>query len=311
METSTNSYDTALDLAGFSAFLEAKERSRVTIRGYLGDVRLFAAWYQEHYEEPLNFQNLTAESVRAYKQHLLDVQAMPKTINRRLASIAAFADWARQAGLLKEANPAVGVTKVRQAPLAPRWLDRKQQSALLRAMEKEVEMSIRRYPRLQVAHLRDAVVVILFLNTGLRVKEVVGLRRNDVLLTERKGTVIVRQGKGGKRREIPLNTQARKALQYYLDARPDVGVESFFIGQNNAGVQEKTVQRAVKRFATLAGMGDVTAHMLRHSFAKNLIDKGVTLEKVAALLGHTNLSTTQIYTTPGERDLEEAVEKLE
>lgn len=266
---------------------------------------------QARYQENLTFENMTAEAVRAYKQFLLEDQAMPKTVNRRLASIAAFADWARQAGRLKEANPVVGITKVRQAPLAPRWLDRKQQAALLRAMEKEVELAIRRYPRLQVTHLRDAAVLVLLLNTGLRVKEVVGLRKNDVLLTERKGTVVVRQGKGGKRREVPLNAQARKALEDYLDARPDVGVENFFVGRNNEGVQEKTVQRAVKRFAALDGMTEVTAHVLRHSFAKNLIDKGVTLEKVAALLGHTDLSTTQIYTTPGAKDLEDAVDMLD
>lgn len=84
-----------------------------------------------------------------------------------------------------------------------------------------------------------------------------------------------------------------------------------FIGQRNEGIQEKTVQRAVKRFAKAARMGDISAYTLRHTFSKLLIDKGVTLEKVAALLGHSDLSTTQIYTTPGERDLEDAVGRLE
>lgn len=84
-----------------------------------------------------------------------------------------------------------------------------------------------------------------------------------------------------------------------------------FIGQRNEGIQEKIVQRAVKRFAKAARMGDISAYTLRHTFSKLLIDKGVTLEKVAALLGHSDLSTTQIYTTPGERDLEDAVGRLE
>ena len=298
-------------LQEFLTALIAKERSPITMRGYLGDIRLFSAWYVDTYAEPLTFDNLTAAAVRAYKQHLLNEPAKPKTINRRLASLAAFADWARQAAYLKEANPVVGVTKVSQAPLAPRWLDHKQQAALLRTVEKEVQIAVQRYPRLQVTHLRDAGIVYLLLNTGLRVKEVVGLHLNDVLLSERKGTIIVRQGKGGKRRQIPLNAQARKALQDYLEVRPQVSVDSFFLGQSNCGVQEKTVQRAIKRFAEAAGMDDISAHMLRHTFAKSLIDKGVTLEKVAALLGHSDLSTTQIYTTPGEKDLEEAVEKLE
>ncbi|HNS37000.1 MAG TPA: tyrosine-type recombinase/integrase [Anaerolineaceae bacterium] len=298
-------------LQEFDAALVAKERSPITIRGYLSDVRLFSAWFTSVYAEPLSFENLTAAAVRAYKQHLLDKEAKPKTINRRLASLAAFADWARRAGYLKESNPAIGVTKVRQASLAPRWLDHKQQAALLRAIDNEVAIAINRYPRLQVAHLRDKCIVYLLLNAGLRVKEVVELHLNDVTITERKGTVVIRQGKGGKRREIPLNAKAREALQAYLDVRPDVQTKSFFINQSNEGILEKTVQRAVKRFAKAAGMGELSAHMLRHTFAKSLIDKGVTIEKVAALLGHSDLSTTQIYTTPGERDLEEAVEKLE
>ncbi len=298
-------------LQEFHAALLAKERSPITIRGYLSDVRLFSAWFASMYTEPLSFESLTVAAVRAYKQHLLDAAAKPKTINRRLAALASFADWARQAGYLKEANPAIGVIKVSQAPLAPRWLDHKQQAALLRAVDNEVAKAIKRYPRLQVAHLRDKSIVYLLLNAGLRVKEVVGLHLNDVQITERKGTVIIRQGKGGKRREIPLNAKAREALEAYLDMRPDVQTKSFFINQSNEGILEKTVQRAVKRFAKAAGMGELSAHMLRHTFAKSLIDKGVTIEKVAALLGHSDLSTTQIYTTPGERDLEEAVEKLE
>jgi len=305
-----NTEITAQHLQEFSAALSAKERSPVTIRGYLSDVHLFMAWFAGKYEETPAFETLTPAAVRSYKQHLLGEQAKPKTINRRLASLAAFADWARQAGYLKEANPAVGVTKVSQAPLAPRWLDHKQQAALLRAVDKEVEMAIRRYPRLQVAHLRDAGVVYLMLNTGLRVKEVVNLRLKDVLISERKGRVIVRQGKGGKWREVPLNAPARKALQDYLNVRPKIECDSFFIGQSNEGIQEKTVQRAVKRFADAAGMQEVSAHVLRHTFAKSLVNKGVSLEKVAALLGHSDLSTTQIYTMPGESDLKDAVDRL-
>ncbi len=300
-----------LHIEEFSAFLSEKDRSIVTVQGYLNDVALFARWYAEEHGEELVFGALTTPAVRAYKQHLLDREAKPKTVNRRLAALAAFAAWAYQAGYMKERNPVQGVTVVKQAPLAPRWLDKKQQAALTRTVDDEVEIAIRRYPRLNITHRRDAAIVHLILNTGLRVKEVVGLRLSDVLLTERKGTVIVRQGKGGKRREIPLNAQARKALQEYLNVRPEVETSSFFVGQSNDGIQEKTVQRAVKRFADAAGMGEVSAHMLRHTFAKSLIDKGVTLEKVAALLGHNDLSTTQIYTTPGEKDLQDAVEKLE
>jgi integrase/recombinase XerC len=170
---------------------------------------------------------------------------------------------------------------------------------------------MRRYPRLRLMFLRDAAIVKLILFAGLRVGEIIHLRLSDIVLDERKGSVIVREGKGTKRREIPLNAKARKAFLDYLRMRPEVERYELFLGQRNEGVQSKTVQRAVQRFANRAELKNVTPHTLRHSFAKALIDAGVSLEKVAILLGHSNLNTTRIYTTPGEEDLENAVEMID
>ena len=85
----------------------------------------------------------------------------------------------------------------------------------------------------------------------------------------------------------------------------------FFLGQRNEVVQSKTIQRAVQRFAKKAGLKKVTPHTLRHSLAEALIDADVSLEKVAMLLGHSNLNTTRIYTMPGDEDLEDAVGRIE
>jgi integrase/recombinase XerC len=255
---------------------------------------------------------LTNEAVRGFKLYLLDQANKPKTINRRLAALAAYSHWLDQAGYVKNArNPVQGVKAVKEAELAPKWLDRKQRAALLRAVDKEVEDATRRYPRLRVMVLRDAAIVRLILFTGLRVGEIIQLKRTDITLDDRKGSVVVREGKGTKRREVPLNSRARKALVDYLRVRPEGDGYELFLGQRDEGVQSKTVQRAVQRFAVDAGLENVTPHVLRHSFAKALIDSGVTLEKVATLLGHSNLNTTRIYTTPGERDLEEAVKMLD
>ena len=152
--------------------------------------------------------------------------------------------------------------------------------------------------------------MILLLNTGLRVGELCALRLSDVQMSERKGKVIVRSGKGGKQRIVPLNRQARQMLSQWLLHRPPVDTDALFVGQRNNAVSARSVQRAVGRLAQLAGLEDVTPHILRHTFAKSLINQGVSIEKVAALLGHSDLNTTRIYITPGERDLEEAVGML-
>ena len=298
-----------LHLEDFRAYLLAQDRSPLTVAGYLGDVNLFASWYEQTEGDPLTPSALTNAAVRGYKQHLLEKARKPKTVNRRLASLAAYAHWLEQEGLFTGRNPVLGVKAVREAPLAPRWLERKQRALLLRAADRLVEEAMRRYPRLRLLVVRDAAILKLLLFAGLRAGEMARLRLDDLLLDERRGSLVIRQGKGGKQRTVPLNAHARKGLVAYLRMRPEG--EALFLGQRRGAVQVKTVQRAVTRFARAAGLKGVTPHTLRHTFAKTLIDNGVGLEKVAALLGHESLNTTRIYTTPGLQDLEQAVEEVD
>lgn len=301
-----------LHLDEFQVYLLAEDRSPVTISGYVGDVGLFARWFEKQNQEALIPEGLTNDAVRGYKQYLLEQANKPKTINRRLASLATYAHWLEQAGYVKNGrNPVQGVKAVKEVALAPKWLDKKQRAALLRSVDKEVDGAMRRYPRLRLMYLRDAAIVKLILFTGLRVGEIIHLRLSDIVLDKRKGSVIVREGKGTKWREIPLNAKVRKAIIDYLRIRPEVESEYLLLGQRNEEIKSKTVQRAVGRFADQTGLNDVTPHTLRHTFAKSLIDSGVSLDKVATLLGHSNLNTTRIYTTPGVQDLEDAVYGLE
>jgi site-specific recombinase XerD len=116
-------------------------------------------------------------------------------------------------------------------------------------------------------YLRDAAIVKLILFAGLPVGEMIQLRMSGVLPDEHKGSVIVREEKGTKRREIPLNAKARQAMQDYLQRRPDVEDSRLFFGQRNEGILSETVQWAVSRFADPIGLKDVTPHTIRHSFA--------------------------------------------
>ena len=138
--------------------------------------------------------------MRGYKQYLLEQGNKPKTINRRLAALAAYAHWLEQAGFVKNArNPVQGVKAVREVALAPKWLDKKQRAVLLRAVDKEVEDAVHRYPRLRLMYLRDAAIVKLILYADLRVWEIIQLLMGDIILDERKGSVVVREGKGTKK----------------------------------------------------------------------------------------------------------------
>jgi site-specific recombinase XerD len=293
----------------FARYLTEQDKATLTVRGYLADIRIFSRWFRRTNEEDLKADNWVSGDVRAYKEALLDKSAKPQTINRHLASLVSFGNWAVQDGQI-ESNPALHIRSVATAPLSPKWLEKREKAALLRAMERDLQVARKRYPRLWVLRLRDAAIMTLLLNTGLRVGELCALRLSDAQMSERKGKVIVRSGKGGKQRIVPLNRQARQMLSQWLLHRPPVDTDTLFVGQRNNAVSARSVQRAVGRLAQAAGLEDVTPHILRHTFAKSLIDQGVSIEKVAALLGHSDLNTTRIYITPGERDLEEAVGRL-
>jgi integrase/recombinase XerC len=293
----------------FERYLEGQDRAETTIRGYLADLRLFTKWFLAELGESFTLPRWTAADIRRYRQTLLAQGAKPQTINRRLAAIASFGNWAVQAGHL-ESNPALHIRSVATAALSPKWLEKKDKAALVRAAEKDVQLARKRYPRLWISRLRDASMLTLLLNTGLRVGELCAFNLGDLQLSERKGSVTVPSGKGQKQRLVPLNAEVRIILQQWMIYRPVVETSALFTGQRNERVTARSVQRAVARLAEAAGLSGVTPHVLRHTFAKSLLDSGVGIEKVAALLGHSDLNTTRIYITPSEGDLEEAVKQL-
>ncbi|MEW5935678.1 MAG: tyrosine-type recombinase/integrase, partial [Bacillota bacterium] len=127
-----------------------------------------------------------------------------------------------------------------------------------------------------------------------------GIRVDDVEIRERSGRVRVRHGKG-KYREVPLNVTIRKVLKEYLDSHHRGG-EWLFLNRYGERLGERSAERAVRKYARLAGLDRVTVHTLRHIFCKMLVDAGESLDRVAALAGHASLNTTARYTKPSFTD---------
>jgi len=301
-------------IADFTSYLQGEDLSTLTITGYVVDVRLFIDWFEKHNREGFALASVTPIDVREYREYLQKEQGLKaSSVNRKLASLASLMRWALHAKQIME-DPTRNVRSVRQAVVAPRWLDKKEQFALQRAIEKDLQISKLRYPKRWVTRRRDASMVLFMLHTGLRLSEILALELRDVQISERKGNVLVRHGKGNKERDIPLNTDARQALQEWLAVRPPVNSSFIWVaveGLAVEGLSGREVQRVLKRYAQDAGLDGLTPHVLRHSFAKNLANRGVGLEKIAVLLGHSSLNTTRIYITPDLKDLEFAVEQLE
>lgn len=298
----------AFSLQAFGNHLVDQDKSERTITGYVDDLRHFSRWYEQSNGEELRPDRLTPTDVKQYRAFLQTAQARPATVNRRLAALRAYGKAAKDLGLA-ENNPANGIRGVKEQKMAPKWLDKQEQARLTREVERRCQNAKTEPARRQAA--RDKAIVVLLLNTGLRIGELSALEIGDINLAERKGELRVRNGKGGKDRRIPLNRDARKALQEWSAARPETATRLVFTGQRSEGLKRRAIQTRLEELGEAAKVEGVSPHVFRHTFAKNLVDVGVSLEKVAMLLGHTNLNTTKIYITPGMVDLEKAVAMLE
>jgi site-specific recombinase XerD len=281
----------------FGDHLVATGKSSHTVKAYTRDVRLFSEWFDQTNGKGLTPSGITPIDVREYRSYLLTVKNYkPATVNRKLSSISAFCKWARGVGLIS-ANPADEISQVDEVRPAPKWLDKNEQYALLRAVQEK-------------GRKRDIALITLMLNTGLRVSEVSKLRLEDVEISPRKGSVTVRGGKGGKFRRVPLNIDTRKAIQAYLSENPPEEDGHLFVSQRGGPLQPSGIYYLVNRYAYDARLDEVTPHTLRHTFGKNLVDAGVSLDRVAQLLGHESVDTTRIYTTPSEQDLQRDVDRI-
>lgn len=301
--------------AEFETYLREQDRAERTIRGYLADLPIFITWFEQSTGEIFSPNLVTPTDAREFRQYsLLQKKKAANTVNRHLAALTAYFSFLVKQGKVNQ-NPIGGIRKVDVPRSSPRWLDRKEQYRLSRIMEQDLQVGIARYPKRWANRQRDFSLVTLLKHTGLRVHEVTHLMLDDLVVSDRKGSLLVRDGKGSKQRTIPLNADARNALRAWLEIRPDLPENKFvFIALGNDArgpLSSRTVQRIVAHYGRKADLPDLTPHILRHTFAKNLVDSGVTLEKVAALLGHSSLDTTRIYIMPGIRDLEKAVAQVE
>jgi len=284
-------------LQPFIEHLRSHDRSEQTIKSYSSDLKLFAEWFYETNSEELTPQSITPIDLREYKRYVLEDRGFkPATVNRRLASISAFCKWTQEQGLV-DANPCDEISIVPEVRTAPKWLTKREQYALIRAVQK-------------ANRSRDETLIMLMLHTGLRVSEVSNLRMADISISARKGEVAVRAGKGEKFRTVPLNLNVRNALQAYLSVRPSVDHDYLFVGQKEERLRSPGIYYLIKKYAYDARIEAISPHTLRHTFGKNLVDGGVPLDRVATLLGHESLNTTRIYTTPSASDLQEAVERI-
>ncbi len=227
------------------------------------------------------------DDVRDYVFHLGDLGLAPTSVRRAQSALRTYFGFLVEEGAL-ESDPTEGLQSPRVARPLPNVLDADAVSALLEA------------PRLDSAvYWRDRAILEFLYATGVRVSELVGLRLTNIDLEEGLCTVF---GKGSKERMVPLGRPACVALSRYLrEVRPALekgrGGGCVFLNQRGRPLSRTAVWKIVKAAARLAGIeGRVSPHVLRHTFATHLLEGGADLVAVQELLGHADISTTQIYT---------------
>ena len=287
-------------LASYEHWLrEREDLTPASIRNYLSDLRHFIAWYETeqeaHVHDGFTLQGITTPALTRYRTYLQTIgRQKPASVNRALISLKRYFGWATLQHLITY-DPAVAVKLVGQEESAPRHLDDQEEQALVAAVTK-------------AGTLRDRVLIVLLLHTGLRARELCRLRRDQVKLGKRSGFLEI-MGKRNKYREVPLNATARKVLEEYLPTLPADTVYLFPSGKTKQALSERALGYIVKKYALVAKLPDVSPHDLRHRFGYRMAES-VPLHRLAQIMGHDSLDTTKLYIQGTKRDLQQAVETI-
>ncbi len=285
------------DPAAIEAFLDAlwmeHGLSRHTLAAYGSDLRHYARWLAGRRQ---TLADAGREHLLAYLADRVQAGARPRTTARLLSTLRRFYRWLVREGRLA-VDPSAEVEAPRLGRPLPRVMSEQDVEALLAAPDTDSPLG-----------LRDRAMLETLYATGLRVSELVRLALGELNLVQ--GVVRI-VGKGNKERLVPLGEEAIGWLDGYLArARPQLlgsrSCAQVFVTARGAGMTRQAFWCRIKEYAGIAGMGSgPSPHTLRHSFATHLINHGADLRVVQLLLGHSDLSTTQIYTHVAQHRLQE------
>lgn len=260
----------------------ARGKSNLTAKTYRQAIEAFDKFLKSNGG---NLNSLTRHDVQSYISHLEDEGKSATTVNKIFAVISVFAKFVKRPNITED----IRLTEVRKTRhIAPKSLERNERNSLLREIERK-------------GNLRDIAIVYTLLHTGLRVSELVALKREDVVIGERSGSLKVRSGKGNVARTVPLSPEARLHISRYLASRTD-NDPALFLSNYRKQISVRAVQHLLNNFA-------VYPHMLRHTFCRELVSKGVDISTVAELAGHADINVTRRYSKPSESELEQAINK--
>lgn len=281
----------------FLDFLENdKKLSSNTLQSYKRDI----LQYQEYIEEnKINYLKVDSDDIDEYFNHLKDLNKKTSTISRNLATIRSFYTYLVRTKKIKR-DPTVGIQSPKVEKKVP---------SILTA--KEVELLLEQPSNVDLKGIRDKAMLEFAYATGMRVTEIISLNISDVNIKES----LVVCNSGFKKRNIPLGSISMKALIEYIEkSRPilikDDKTEALFVNVNGKRLTRQGFWKIVKFYKEQAHISkDITPHVLRHSFATHLLQNGAEIKAVQSMLGHSDISSTQVYMQFQDSGLKDVYQK--
>lgn len=270
----------------FTNYLQYEKRfSAHTISAYLQDLQQFQKFL---FQSELNFVDAKHHDIRSWIVDLLDKQAEPRSVQRKLSTLRTFYKFLQREMLL-DANPALQVKAPRVSKRLPVFIEDASLNSLLD--NKEVFSD-------GFEGLRDQVVIELLFGTGIRLAELITLSDADINIYEQTIKVF---GKRSKERIIPVNVSLMKLMKKYIDEKSSQNFQNLsqklLVTSEGKSAYPKLIYRIVNKYLAYISTNEKKSpHVLRHSFATSLLNKGADLNAIKELLGHASLAATQVYT---------------
>ena len=233
-----------------------------------------------------NYNLVDYKLIRDYISYLYGLDYNNKTISRNISTLKSFFKFLKKNGIVED-NPCTLISNPKIEKKLPKFLNFEEISKLLNAFNTNNEEEI-----------ESALVLELLYSTGMRVSEICNIKINDISLSDK--TIKV-SGKGNKERIVYFGAICLNLIELYLEKRYNVvnkyNLDYFLIGKTGKKMNDRTIRKIVDDAAKKVDLGKkISPHVLRHTFATHMLQEGSNLRNVQELLGHKNLSTTQIYT---------------
>ena len=275
-----------------SLYIE-KGLSQNTVQSYKNDISSFAAWVEKSPDIPL--AKTTKSNINQYIAHLFKSGLKSSSVNRKISTIKSFFIF-----LLKKKHillsPVEDIDMVRQEKYLP-----------VSMSEKEVELLLKSPSLDSFIGRRDRAMIEMLYATGMRISELINLKITDVDCNRLVAKVM---GKGSKERLIPYGEIAADHLNIYLQDRKDINSNEIFLSNRGKKITRGAFWNRIKLYLRKENLKEsISPHTLRHAFATHLLNRGADLRSVQILLGHSDLSTTQIYTHIAKKRLGEILKK--